>query len=133
MGNIESTEISNTEIESNKENIGKNNIHFNNNIKIDNKDVDIIPIPHSNGKFLSKKGTITSEDTIITENQEGFVTQQASLNTLINEDNINYKTVMNKPESPLAIPITPIEPVFKLKRSNSQSSTSKFSILSRKK
>ncbi|ORX80907.1 hypothetical protein BCR32DRAFT_220678 [Anaeromyces robustus] len=112
MGNSESTQISNKEIESRQEN---------------NK-------PHPNANFFSKKGTVTSEDTIITDNQDGLVTSQTSLKTLIDED--NNKQTINKPESSsssLAIPQTPLESALKLKRSNSQSSNSKLSILNLKK
>jgi len=120
MGNIESTEVSKKEIESRKDNQKKNNI-------------ETTQIPHSNTKFFSK--TITSEDTIITDNQDGLVTSQTSLKTLIDEDN-NKKSI-NKQESSssssLATPITPLESVIKLKRQDSQSSNSKFSILNLKK
>jgi len=74
MGNIESLE--------NIKEIDNSKDKDKDNLKQQNINIENIPIQHPNTKYFSKKGIITSEDTINTDYQDG-ITSNTSLNTLI--------------------------------------------------
>jgi len=103
MGNIESNENYDKEIDNSKDKDNLNQSY---------SSIESIPNKHHFRNYFFKREKNTSEDTINTNYQEGIITSQTSLNTLINENNFNNKQ-LNLTESSSSLH-TPEESTFKV-------------------